>query len=99
MNTVEVCTSMLRTDAAGEYDEDVVLVVSIDYYNYVKGSYSYNAPSDLDYYGYEEIDYTVVEVYVDNGKMDTKVPFDPEVFNNENDIERIESIIRAEMED
>ena len=27
----------------------------------VKGSYSYNAPSDLDYYGYTEIDFNLLD--------------------------------------
>ena len=27
----------------------------------VKGSYSYNAPSDLDYHGYTELDYTICD--------------------------------------
>lgn len=27
----------------------------------VKGSFSHNAPSDVDYYGYEEIDYVILD--------------------------------------
>ena len=96
---IEVCTSMVRVDEDGEYDEDVILVVIVDHYLKVEGSRSYNAPSDMDYYGYEDIEYTIDEVYLDNGKMDTKILFDPEVFNNAKDIERIEDAIREDRED
>ena len=97
---IEVCTSMLLVDNDGvEYDEDVILMVEVVDYTAVKGSYSYNAPSDVDYYGYEEIDFNVKEVWVDNGKFDKRVPFDPEQFNNPADIERIEDAIREDRED
>mgnify|MGYP001097107250 CR=1 FL=1 len=35
--------------------------IRVDDYYKVKGSYSYNAPSDFDYRGYEEINYTVLD--------------------------------------
>jgi len=35
--------------------------VRVDYVNVVRGSYSYNAPSDLDYHGYAEIEFTVCD--------------------------------------
>jgi hypothetical protein len=35
--------------------------VQVNSYLSVKGSYSYNAPSDLDYYGYEDFDYEICD--------------------------------------
>lgn len=35
--------------------------IRVDSVRHVKGLYSYNAPSDLDYYGYTEIEYTVLD--------------------------------------
>lgn len=91
---LEVCTSMVLLDDDGyEYDADVVLIVRVDTYNCVQGSYSYNAASDMDYHGYEEIEYTIMECYFDDGE-DTKVPFTDETFNNPKDIEKIEEAIR-----
>lgn len=36
------------------------LIGVIEYKKY-KGSYSYNAPSDLDYYGYTDIEYHILD--------------------------------------
>lgn len=36
-------------------------MVEVTHYRNVRGSYSYNAPSDLDYYGYVECDYEVLD--------------------------------------
>jgi hypothetical protein len=44
------------------YGEDMTITVRIDEYRVVKGSYNWNADSDLDYQGYEELDYTVMKV-------------------------------------
>lgn len=35
--------------------------IDVTTYVVVKGSYSYNAPSDLDYYGYTEIEFDVYD--------------------------------------
>lgn len=32
------------------------------HYNRVEGSFSHNAPSDLDYYGYTECDYDILDM-------------------------------------
>ena len=54
-----VYTSVLLPDAEGNLElQDVTLVVSYHYHNQ-KGSYSLSAPSDWDFYGYEELDYTI----------------------------------------
>jgi len=36
-------------------------LIQVDRCLVVKGSYSYNAPSDWDYYGYQEIEFTVLD--------------------------------------
>ena len=36
-------------------------IIQIDRCMVVKGSYDYNAPSDHDYYGYSEIEFTVCD--------------------------------------
>lgn len=98
--TVEVCTSVVLDDAEGcEYDADVILIVSVDHHAVVKGSYSYNAPSDMDYHGYEEMEYTVKEVWIDDGKFDKPVPFTQELFNKPQYIDQIETAIRESYED
>lgn len=35
--------------------------IRVNDYISVRGSFSRDAPSDLDYYGYEEVDYTVLD--------------------------------------
>ena len=47
---------MLETKIAG-----IPCLIDIHYCNVVKGSYSYHAASDWDYYGYSEVDYTVCD--------------------------------------
>jgi len=59
-NEIEVHSSMVLDDADGiECDTDVTFTVRIDHYTCVKGD-STTWDSDADYYGYEEIDFTVV---------------------------------------
>lgn len=36
-------------------------LIDVHHVSVVKGSYSYNAPSDLDYHGYTELDYTICD--------------------------------------
>lgn len=36
-------------------------LIGVSTYLHVKGSFSYHAPSDLDYYGYEEIEFDVLD--------------------------------------
>lgn len=36
-------------------------LIDVHHVSVVKGSFSYNAPSDVDYYGYEEFDYTICD--------------------------------------
>lgn len=36
-------------------------LIGVTEYSGIKGSYSYNAPSDLDYYGYTEVDFDVLD--------------------------------------
>lgn len=36
-------------------------IIGVTYYNKTKGSYSYDAPSDWDYYGYTECDWEVLD--------------------------------------
>ena len=48
----------------GDFDSDVQGIpcqVVIDSCMVVKGSHSYNAPSDLDYYGYSEIEFHLLD--------------------------------------
>ena len=35
--------------------------IAVTNFHRIKGSYSYNAPSDLDYYGFVEYDYEVMD--------------------------------------
>lgn len=35
--------------------------IAVSNFHSIKGSYSYNAPSDLDYYGFVEYDYQVLD--------------------------------------
>jgi hypothetical protein len=39
---------------------DADFVIGVIDYNYKSGTYSYNAPSDLDYYGYEDCDFDIL---------------------------------------
>jgi len=36
-------------------------LIGVTHYHSVRGSYSYNAPSDLDYYGYTEAEWEVLD--------------------------------------
>ncbi len=36
-------------------------IIEVTHFDSVKGSYSYNAPSDMDYYGYTECEYEVLD--------------------------------------
>lgn len=36
-------------------------LIGVIYYNCVKGSGRYDAPSDIDYYGYTELDYDILD--------------------------------------
>ena len=36
-------------------------LIGVTHYDRVKGSYSYNAPSDLDYYGYSESEWEILD--------------------------------------
>lgn len=36
-------------------------LIGVTEYSQIKGSYSYNAPSDLDFYGYSEVDFDVLD--------------------------------------
>jgi hypothetical protein len=36
-------------------------IIRVDHLRIVTGSYNYNAPSDWDYYGYEEVEYTICD--------------------------------------
>ena len=35
--------------------------INVTHFSQVRGSFSYNAPSDLDYYGYEEIEFDICD--------------------------------------
>jgi hypothetical protein len=39
---------------------DTDMVIGVTDYSYNPGSHSYNAPSDLDYYGYEDCDFDIL---------------------------------------
>jgi hypothetical protein len=87
---------MVLPDKDGiECDTDVVLLVRIDGYQCVKGSHSRNAPSDMDYYGYEEIDYTIVKAFLDDGHWDIEVPYKEDKSHDE----KIKQAIREEVEE
>jgi hypothetical protein len=48
----------------GDFDthiQGIPCQVLIASYSNVKGSYSYNAPSDMDYYGYTDMDYGILD--------------------------------------
>jgi hypothetical protein len=36
-------------------------IIRVTYFESVRGSYSYNAPSDMDYYGYTESEWEVLD--------------------------------------
>ena len=36
-------------------------LIGVTHFNRVRGSYSYNAPSDMDYYGYTESEWEVLD--------------------------------------
>lgn len=91
-NTVEVCWTVEE----GDIYEEVVVVVSIDYYLLVKGDSRADNPDD--YYGYEECDTSIVDVYVDNGKMDTKLAYKESWFQNEKFEEKVLEAVREKDE-
>lgn len=39
---------------------DADMIIGVTDYNYKEGSRSYNAPSDLDYYGWEDCDFDIL---------------------------------------
>jgi hypothetical protein len=41
--------------------QGIPCLVDVHHVSVVKGSFSYNAPSDLDYHGYTELDYTICD--------------------------------------
>ena len=41
-------------------------------YEKVEGSYSYNAPSDMDYYGWEDVEYKVKSIFDTETGLDLK---------------------------
>lgn len=49
-------TAIIQTRLAG-----IPCQITVSNFKRVKGSYSYNAPSDLDYTGYTEYDYQVLD--------------------------------------
>ena len=49
-------TTTIQTYLAG-----VPCQIAVSNFHRIKGSYSYNAPSDLDYYGYTDYDYEVLD--------------------------------------
>lgn len=36
-------------------------IIRVDYFHHQPGSFSYNAPSDLDYHGYTEIEFAILD--------------------------------------
>lgn len=36
-------------------------LIQVDSFHHQPGSFSYNAPSDMDYHGYTEIEYTILD--------------------------------------
>ncbi len=49
-------TTTIQTRLAG-----IPCQIAVSNFHRIKGSYSYNAPSDLDYYGFVEYDYQVLD--------------------------------------
>lgn len=49
-------TTIIQTRLAG-----IPCQIAVSNFKRVKGSYSYNAPSDLDYYGYCDYDYELLD--------------------------------------
>lgn len=49
-------STLMETQVAG-----IPCTARIDYVSVVRGSYSYNAASDLDYHGYSEIDWELCD--------------------------------------
>lgn len=66
-------------------------LIDVHSFKKIKGSHSYNAPSDFDYYGYTEMDYTICDR---NGRpapwLERKI--------TDTDRERIEIAIEEENE-
>ena len=65
-------------------------IINVTYYHHCKGSQSYNAPSDLDYYGFTEIEFDVLD------RKGYKAPW-LERKLTEDEIERIEREIVSYM--
>jgi hypothetical protein len=49
-------TTTIQTQLAG-----IPCQIAVTGFRRVEGSYSYNAPSDLDYYGYTDYDYEILD--------------------------------------
>lgn len=52
------------TDYQAEIESTVAgipCIIGVTHYESVTGSYSYNAPSDLDYYGYNDAEWEVLD--------------------------------------
>ena len=69
---------------------EITLDIDVTYYNKVEGSFSRNAASDMDYHGYEEIDFEVTRKY------DSETGLDVEYTLTEKDIKDIEEAISEE---
>ena len=65
-------------------------IINVTYYHHQKGSLSYNAPSDLDYYGFTSIEFDVLD------RKGYKAPW-LERKLTEDEIERIEREIVSYM--
>lgn len=59
--------------------EDIEILVRVDHYYSVPGTYNRQAETPDEYYGYEEIDYTVISVK----NMETGQNLDESVLGNE----------------
>lgn len=93
MNTIEVCTEVERQFEDGEWGcVEVVLTVRIDRYFVVKGNSRADNPDD--FYGYDEIDYTIMSCKEDahEGK---EIPYT----ENDHDDEKIKEAIRDQESD
>ena len=67
-------------------------VINVVYYKKVVGSMSYNAPSDLDYYGYTDVDWEICDL------KEKLAPWLQKKLTIE-DFKRIESEINQAMEE
>jgi len=72
------------------FERDITVLFQIDYYNKVEGDSS-SWESDWDYYGYEEIEFTVKRIYDSETKNDILYEL------SENQNKEIEQKIRDHM--